>query len=155
MPAYPQMLHAFDFLRGRQVRMRTRDLHHLVSEPDEFLSKREPNFLDRAAHDRRDGKKRAQDDRDFHVVRVSPCSTGSNESTARCISKRFAKHSRALVAISLRFGGGVASQRSIRRCVPATPSSSAKPQASSTISRQILILFEIRTGVPQASASPT
>src|SRR4029434_1944177 len=111
MPAYPQMLHAFDFLRGRQVRMRTRDLHHLVSEPDEFLSKREPDFLDRAAHDRRDGKKSAHDDRYLHELRDSSCSTWSNESTARLISKRFAKQSCALAYIYTRFGGGAVRQR--------------------------------------------
>ena len=70
MPADPQMLHSFDFLRGRQVRMGARNLRHLVSEPGEFLRKREPDFLDRTAHERRNGKKRAQNNRDLHLCKV-------------------------------------------------------------------------------------
>src|SRR5262245_1199576 len=70
MPADPQMLHSFNFLRGWQVRMGARNLRHLVSEPGEFLRKREPDFLDRPAHERRDGKKRAQNNCDLHLCKV-------------------------------------------------------------------------------------
>src|SRR4029450_7018711 len=70
MPADPQMPHSFDFLRGRQVRMGARNLRHLVSEPGEFLGEREPDSLDRTAHQRRDGKKRAQNNCDLHLCKV-------------------------------------------------------------------------------------
>src|SRR4249920_2931757 len=70
MPADPQMLHSFDCLRGRQVRMGARNLRHLVSEPGEFLGEREPDFLDRTAHQGRDRKKRAQNNRDLHFYKV-------------------------------------------------------------------------------------
>ena len=60
MPADPQMLHSFDFLRGRQVRMGARNLRHLVSESGESLRKREPDFSTAPPIERRDGKTRPE-----------------------------------------------------------------------------------------------
>ena len=89
---------------------------------------------------------------------MAPCRaprTLSSESVARLISKRRAKHSLAFSFIAARASGAVATQRSIKRAVPVRSSFSTYPASSAAISRQMFTLFEIRTGVPQASASTT
>src|SRR5207253_2330613 len=125
-----------------------------MTAPRKLLGECEPNFLDRAAHDRRHRQKCAEHDRDLHAATRSS-KTRRRESTARLISKRRAKHCLAFPRIASRTSGNARIQRSIKRVVPARSSSSAKPEPSFTISRQMLTLFEIKTGVAQASASTT
>src|SRR5947209_2603661 len=79
----------------------------------------------------------------------------NSESTARPISNRRAKQRCALRRTSSRCSGGLSAQRSSKLRVPSTSSPAAKPAPSFSISRQILIRFEIKTGKPSASASTT
>src|SRR5437660_10312295 len=125
-----------------------------MTAPGKLLGDCEPNFLDRAAHDRWHRQKCAEHDRDLHAATRSS-KTRKSESTARLISKRRSKQARALARIVSRSAAGTSIQRLSRRVTPVRSSSSAKPEPSFTISRQMLTLFEIKTGVAQASASTT
>src|ERR1700682_2051779 len=149
------MTDTVDHLVIWELRRRARNLHDIVAATGKFLPKLKPNFLDRAAHDRRHGQERAEHNRDLHAAARCSRKTRKSESTARLISKRVSKHRRAFPRIQLRSAPGVPIQRSSRRTVPARSSSSANPASLIVISRQMFTLFEIKTGVEQASASTT
>src|SRR5260370_15773071 len=125
-----------------------------MTAPGKLLAQGKPNFFHCAAHDWWHGQKCAEHDRDLHAATRSS-KTRKSESTARLISKRRSKQARALARIVSRSAAGTSIQRLSRRVTPVRSSSSAKPAPSFTISRQMLTLFEIKTGVAQASASTT
>src|SRR5947209_2712007 len=125
-----------------------------MTAPGKLLAQGKPNFFHCAAHDWWHGQKCAEHDRDLHAATRSS-KTRRRESTARLISKRRSKQARALARIVSRSAAGTSIQRLSRRVTPARSSSSAKPEPSFTISRQMLTVFEIKTGVAQASASTT
>src|ERR1700680_2144560 len=125
-----------------------------MTAPGKLLAQGKPNFFHRPTHDWWHGQKRAEHDRDLHAATRSS-KTRKRESVARLISKWRSKQERAFVLIVSRSEAGKLIQRLSRRVTLARSSSSAKPAPSFTISRQVLILFEIKTGVAQASASTT
>src|SRR6266404_5990234 len=126
-----------------------------MTAPGKLLAQGKPNFFHCAAHDWWYREKRAQHDGDLHIDLTNCCKIDKRESTARLISKRRSKQARALARIVSRSAAGTSIQRLSRRVTPVRSSSSAKPEPSFTISRQMLTLFEIKTGVAQASASTT
>src|SRR3984893_5075102 len=149
------MTNTVNHLITGELRRRARNLDDVVAAPGKFLCKLKTNFVHCTAHDRRHGQERAEHNRDFHAAARFSRKTRKSESTARLISKRVSKQRRAFARIQLRSAPGVAIQRSSKRIVPERSSSSAKPASFIVISRQMFTLFEIRTGVEQASASTT
>src|SRR5947208_16682827 len=125
-----------------------------MTAPGKLLAQSESDFFHCPAHDRWYREKRAEHDGDFHAATRSS-KTRKRESTARLISKRRSKQARALARITSRSAAGISIQRLSGRLTPARSSSSAKPAPAFTISRQMLTLFEIKTGDPQPSASST
>src|SRR5438874_1946631 len=120
-----------------------------------FLCQHKPHFLNASAHSWRHREECAEHDRNLHCGRQTSVKTRRSESTARLISKRCKKQSLALARIVSRSATDVRIQRSITRVIPSRLSWSANPAPSFTISRQMLTLLEIKTGVAQASASAT
>src|SRR5438552_2685082 len=98
-------------LFARKSWVQFRNLYYLMAASRKLLRKCEPDFLDRASHDRRNRKKRANYNRNFHAATFASFRISRSESTARLSSKRRAKHWRALARITSRSAGGVAAQR--------------------------------------------
>src|SRR5438105_10223056 len=126
-----------------------------MTAPGKLPAQSKPDFFHRAAHNRWYREKRAEHDGDLHVDLTNCCKIDRRESTARLISKRRSKQALALARVVSRSVAGISIHSLSRRVTPARSSSSAKPAPSFTISRQMFTLFEMRTGVAQASASTT
>jgi hypothetical protein len=72
---HAHVAHAIEFFALGQAVAPPRDVRHRVAAPREFAPEREPDFLHRAAAQRRHREKRALDDGDAHENQSAPPST--------------------------------------------------------------------------------